>query len=368
MTSRSSGVEIGVIGAGLSGLATGVLLADIGYSVHVFEARDCPGGRIQSVTDRTGRYLADLGPTWVWPAFQPTITRWLEKLDLTTFEQFELGETLLDQGPDHPVESRLLSTGQSGHQRLLGGPQAMIDRLRARLPACSLRTGSPVVEVDLVGDRIALKVSGEVSPGAFTVDHLIVALPPRLALMGIAWRPALPQALSQALGGMPTWMAQHAKAVAFFDRAFWRERGRSGRILSRVGPLVEVHDHSGPDGEPAALFGFVGWPSDVRNKLGGDLELHVRDQLQRCLGQAGDVPTSVHIKDWAKDPLVAVHRDLADPIDHPKPGPAIIREAQFGGRLWFAGSETAEQSPGLIEGALVAAEQAVARLTARTGS
>lgn len=363
MTADQTEVEIAIIGAGLAGLASALLLAETGLSVQVIDAQGRPGGRIRSVIDEaTGRYLADLGPTWVWPTFQPTLLRWIDKLGLSTFSQFDEGQAVLDHGPDQDVEIRFLP-GQVGNERLVGGPQSMIDGLMARLPETALQPSSPVVRVDLAAEGIRLQIGGG-APVSLVCERLIVAVPPRIAASGIDWQPGLPAPLAQALETTPTWMAPHAKAVALYDRAFWREHGLSGRIASRVGPLVEAHDHSGPDGEPAAIFGFVGWPHDMRAKMGADLEAHLRAQLQRCFGTDGPEPLAVHIEDWSTDPYVATRRDLAEPMDHPKVGPPVLRTSHADGRLWFAGSETARQSPGLIEGALVAAEEIAARILA----
>jgi len=360
VTIKKQSTEIGIIGGGLAGLAAASLLVDAGRAVRVIEAKDRPGGRIRSVVDDDGNYRADLGPTWVWPAFQPTITHWIDKLGLSTFEQYDEGLAILDHGRDQNVERRALP-GQIGTMRLDGGPQALIDQLAARLPETVVRTSAPVVAVDLSIHQIQVKIGGT-QPELLMVDRLIVAVPPRIALNRINWHPQLPTELTRALDILPTWMAPHAKVVAFYERAFWRERSLSGRIFSRAGPLVEANDHSGPKGEPAAIFGFVGWPSDARTNLGADLEAHVRAQLMRCFEPDAPEPFAIHIADWAADPFVTTPRDLTGPVDHPKVGPALLRAPQADSRLWFASSEIAVQSPGLIEGAFIAAEHAVSQV------
>jgi len=329
--------------------------------VRVLEARQHPGGRIRSVFDRTtGRYLADLGPTWIWPAYQPVIRRWVERLELETFPQFDTGNAVLDYGPDMPPEVRFIP-GQDGNVRLTGGPQALIDALTARLPAGSLVTDAAVTAVSSAVEGMEI---GLADGTGLRCERVIVALPPRIAAAAIDWQANLTPSLLNALAATPTWMAPHAKVAAIFERPFWRDMGLSGRIASQAGPIVEAHDHCGPDGSPAALFGFIGWPRETRLQAGCDLEAHVRAQLQRCFGEDSPAPLSVHIEDWAGDPLVASPSDLAGPMMHPDVGPEILRQPHADGRVWFAGAETAARSPGLIEGAFDAAERAAADLIA----
>ncbi len=358
MNSRASHPEIVVIGAGLCGLAAAAGLTDAGHSVRVIEARDEPGGRIRSVVDaRTGDYLADLGPTWVWPVYQPVVARWIDALDLSTFDQFIDGDSILDYGPDSEPELHQLPS-QLGNVRLVGGPQAMIDALVSRLPGPVLASAQ-VTGISVAKDGLSLQLSDS-GMADVKCDRVVVAIPPRIALNTIHWEPELPGAVARALTVMSTWMAPQAKAVALYKEPFWRGRGLSGRILSQVGPLVDAHDHSGPEGTPAALFGFVGWPPQTRAAADPHLEDQIRSQLVRCFGADSPEPTSIHVADWAQDPLVASPRDLTEPMSHPRVSPDILREPYANGRVLFASAETAVRSPGLIEGALDAAERVVA--------
>ena len=127
-------VDTAIIGAGLSGLASAVLLSEAGKNICILEARHVAGGRIRSVFDETNtHYLADLGPTWVWPNYQPVVTEWIKKLDLKVFPQFDTGNAILDYGPDHEAEARFLP-GQDGNMRIEGGSQALINRMVSLLP------------------------------------------------------------------------------------------------------------------------------------------------------------------------------------------------------------------------------------------
>ena len=347
-------VDVVVVGAGLSGLTAASLLLEAGINVRLVEAGKEIGGRIRALRDpASGRALADLGPTWVWPKYQPVVARWLEALGIETFEQFNDGDAvILGYGPK-PIRQPL--PGQDGMVRLAGGPTALIDALAKQIGLNNIRCSTSVTGLFEDGPkRISVQLgSGEILPA----DKVIVAVPLRVAVttLDLPWAP---QPLINAMRETPTWMSTHAKAVALFERPFWRAAGLSGRIASRNGPLVEAHDHTGIDGAPAAIFGFVGWPPEVRRRNPEGLRRAILEQLTECFGQSAARPVSLALQDWATNPQIVTELDISQPSGHPEIGPSVLRQPHIGGRVWFAVSEASDVSPGLVEGALAAGERA----------
>ena len=121
-----------------------------------------------------------------------------------------------------------------------------------------------------------------------------------------------------------------------------------GRIASQIGPMVEVHDHCGSEGEPAALFGFVGWPHELRATNAENLKSAIIEQLTRCFGQMAQNIVQIQVEDWAKNPFICSNADLNTPPDHPTVMPEIVRKGFIGDQVFFASAETAIQNPGLI--------------------
>jgi transcriptional regulator GlxA family with amidase domain len=213
-----------------------------------------------------------------------------------------------------------------------GSPMSLAEPPRLR---CGLRRVRRVLEdedgvsVFLANDRIRAR-------------RVILALPLRLvAGLGVS----VPDA--------PTWMAGHAKLVATYPTAFWRETGLSGDAISHRGPLAEIHDAS-PDGaRVGALFGFA--------HIGAARQPGFRDaavaQLARLFGQEAATPDDVFIKDWSMDPATATEADLTPPSDHPNY--SAVPPAR---RVIFAGTEMSPDNGGFLEGALAAAEAAHAAL------
>lgn len=353
-------VDIAIIGAGVCGLAAAYVLRELGKSVRVLEAADEVGGRIRSFcsTKRDGVILGDRGPTWVWPEYQPTIERWLSELDIELFPQFEVGNSIVEKDVDTPPKATFLPA-QHGSMRIAGGTAQLIERLMVQL-------GDGIVETSAMVSRVARDDAGIIlhyGESSVRASQVIVAVPPRVAVSTIDWAPALPENLERALKILPTWMAAHAKAVIVYKEPFWRKRGLSGRIASRVGPLMEVHDHCSTDGETAALFGFVGWPHSARAMHRDQLPALIEQQLIRCLGDDAANPKGIFIEDWSENNLIAQPDDLLGPQAHPAVGADVVRQLTWNNRLVFAAAETASHSPGLIEGAFIAAENA-ARLIA----
>ena len=341
-----------IVGGGLSGLHAARLLAGRGVDFLLLEARADLGGRIIS----PGGY--DLGPTWFWPDMQPRMARLVDALGLETFSQHEAGDVLFERAPGERA-ARYPGFGQMASSfRIRGGIGALVEALAAGLPQERIRTGMQVTAAQLREDEIFLNVRGAADVAA---RHMLFALPPRLIEQTIRFTPELPADVRARWRGTPTWMAPHAKFLATYPRPFWRQAGLSGTAQSLAGPMTEIHDASrAANGEGAALFGFLGVPAPVRAKAGeAAMRHHCLAQLARLFGPEASAPDAAHFKDWAADPFTATAAD-DEAGGHPEPQSAPWFDAAWSARAAMAGSETAREHPGYLEGALAAAEAAVA--------
>lgn len=347
--------DVVVVGAGLSGLASAHLLCEAGLKTIVLEAADRIGGRIHSLWDSSsGDYIADLGPTWVWPSYQPIIAQWLERLDIRTFSQFESGNAVFEFDTETPVR-HYPALMQHGIRRIHGGPQELINTLSSSLPKDTITTGHAVTAVAINEGTVVVSTASPTAP-TIRAKRIVVAVPLRIASHTITWPPCLEKNILHQMSETPTWMATQAKAVVLYDEPFWRERELSGRVASQVGPLVEVHDHSLPDGGQACLFGFIGLPPGELRFNREKLQDQINQQLVRCFGEEAQKITEIHIEDWAINSLICTDLDLTTPPTHPEIVSDLLRVPHCGDRIYFSVAETALQSPGLIEGAFAASE------------
>ncbi len=300
----------------------------------------------------------DTGPTWVWPRWQPHVQRWLDALSVRPFPQWEQGDAILDGYGPQVVRQPL--PGQDGIVRLHGGPGAIVEAVQDRLEPGTVHTGSEVVGIEPAEHGMRLRLN---AGPTWECSVAIIATPLRVAHERIMID-ALDSNVTRLMQRTSTWMGQQAKAVVVYPSPFWRARGLSGRVASRAGPLVEMHDHSPEDGAFGALFGFVGWSAQDRARDPSVLRAAILEQLVRCFGPEASDPQQLVLQDWAKEPLICSQLDLRAPPEHPTVGPDVLRQGHLDNRLWFAVSETSDVSPGLIEGALVAGERIAERVLA----
>lgn len=365
--------RIAIVGAGLSGLYAAFLLEQRSIRDYVLlEARDVPGGRIASVSRHAADGTAvasndidrfDLGPTWFWPHLQPQLDRLIHDLGLQRFEQYEAGDMMIERSPDAPPVRMQGYASTPASMRVAGGMSALIDALRGRLDARRVVTGQIVRRIRIVDAHVELE-SASVAAGVTTwrVEHVLLAIPPRLAEERIAFFPPLPTALARQWRDTSTWMAPHAKYVAIYDTPFWREQGLSGEARSARGPLGEIHDASMPGGS-AALFGFFGIPAHVRKSVRDDvLRAHCRAQLVRLFGAKAATPEAEVIKDWAQDAFTAAAADLDDNGHHAQAPAAAASSGPWHRRLTGIASEWSRPFPGYVAGAIEAAHAGVQAL------
>lgn len=357
---------IAIVGGGLAGLRAATLLERAGIHWVLIEARDRPGGRLLTMADdaapsASGRF--DLGATWYWPQIQPELDRLVQELGVQTFEQPNQGDLLIERrGAPAPIRSRGWGS-EPASMRLVGGMGALVDALASRLPSNRLLTDRRVTRIRQHAAGIDVDTVDTLRrAGTHTVSHVLLALPPRLAVATMDFEPALPDDLQRRWADTATWMAPHAKYLAVYAEPFWRADGLSGAARSDVGPMVEIHDASSPDGA-AALFGFIGVPAEVRRRVPDDvLRSHCRAQLVRLFGERAGAPQAEWLKDWAADPYTATAMDERAASDHAPAPIATPLSGPWRERLVGIASEWSPRFPGYVAGAVDAAERGVAVL------
>lgn len=364
-----------IVGAGLSGLYAAWLLERQGVrDVVMLEARDLPGGRIAGL--QTGQRAEapslldrfDLGPTWFWPDQQRSLHHLVDALGLQRFAQHDTGDMLVERAVGQlPVRMRGYVSAPPS-MRLAGGMNALTDALYDGLRSTRLLMGQVVHAMRRVQAGVELDCAD--ANGILTTwraGQVLLAVPPRLAASTIRFEPALPALLARQWQATPTWMAPHAKYLAVFDAPFWREQGLSGAARSAIGPLAEIHDASMPGGS-AALFGFLGLPASVRQRLTDEeLRAQCRVQFGRLFGPAAAAPRIDIIKDWAQDRWTATSADLHAGGGHARAPSAAADRGPWQGCLAGIASEWSSQFPGYVAGAIDAAALGVQVLASLDG-
>jgi monoamine oxidase len=162
-------------------------------------------------------------------------------------------------------------------------------------------------------------------------------------------------------------MGATVKVLATYDTAFWRQRGYSGEAVSDSGPFSVVFDNCDDGGVQPALLGFVvGQPARAFGDLSAaDRRRAALSELARLFGSEAQSPIDYVEQDWAAEPWT-----LGCPVGVMGPGvlttcgPALRRPV---GRIHWAGTETATEWTGYMEGAAQSGERA-AREVLEAGS
>lgn len=351
-------VDVVIVGAGISGLAVADALTRVGIDIAVLEARHRTGGRLLSTP-------LDLGATWFWDG-ERRVRALTERFGVATFSQHLAGDTIVEDL--NGVQRYAGNLIDAPSYRYAGGAATLTDALAASLPTGTLHLDHPVERISLVTESTTTSRTPTVDVTArgrtWRARHVVLAVPPAIAVDTIELPAELPPELSRLAAATPVWMGQVVKIVAVYDEPFWRHDGLAGAAASRRGPMQEIHDMSGPEGYPAALFGFA-----AAALIDSDAERAVRDQLTRMFGPRASDPLHITIADWSTEKWTNPAPRVADsgstgpaPIDYGFFGHPDYQQPGLDGRLHWAATETATTYPGHVEGALEAAERAVAAI------
>lgn len=217
--------------------------------------------------------------------------------------------------------------------------------------------GVPVRAIEAASGGVEVRTDG----GTWRAQRAVVAMAPVMAGR-LRYDPPMPALRDELTQRYP--MGATIKCHAVYERAFWRQDGYSGEAVLTAGPIAVVFDNSSADGERPALLAFsVG---AAARRLGAmraeERRRRVLDVLVRCFGPAAAGPVAYLEKDWSADPWTrGCPTGFMPPGVLSVFGPALRPPV---GPVHWAGTETATEWTGYMEGAVQSGERAAAEVLA----
>ncbi len=350
-------MHVTILGAGLAGLTTAYLLKQEGADVTVLEARDRPGGRIWTKT-LAGATRVEAGATW-FGAKHEHLVRLLEALDVGYFPQATEGISLFETMSFVPPQKFYIPQSEPPSYRIQGGSSALIHTLATQISAVPLHLNTPVTALTITDNGATLQAA---DGRTFETEAVVVTLPPRLFAHTVSVTPALPEDWRDVATQTHTWMSDAIKFFVAYASKFWADQQYSGTVFSQAGLIPEMYDHSNAEDTTYALKGFL---ADRAYGLSYEQrQAAVLKQLAAYFGPAAADCLAYGDALWRNDPYTRVP-DLDGLPPHQHNGHPMLREPLFGGRLFLAGSETADAFPGYMDGAVNAAHRVVRDLNGR---
>ncbi|OJJ14827.1 hypothetical protein BKI52_40420 [marine bacterium AO1-C] len=342
-----------IIGAGLTGLTAAWLLKKQGINALVLEARDRVGGRIETI-EGTNHTPIEMGATWFGAKHQ-FLVNLLKDLQVVAFPQFQQGKGLFESMSFTPAQEFEMPQGEEPSYRIVGGTEAIIQKLKDGLGADQIVTKAKVHTI--VQQTEGLQVFTQDTQ--YLAEQVISTLPPKLLIDTVKFSPELPETITNLCANTHTWMGESIKFAVEYKAPFWRERGFSGAIFSQVGIANEVHDHTNYEQNTFALKGFLSGGSRQMTKA--QREAEVLKQFERLFGKVALEYAGYYEKVWANEPFTT-HQVNEYLLPHQNNGHPVFQNVLLDDRFVIAGTETSPVFGGYMDGAVHSAHLVVERL------
>ncbi|XP_077584824.1 amine oxidase [flavin-containing] [Stigmatopora nigra] len=259
---------------------------------------------------------------------------------------------------------RIFSTSNGGQERKFMGGSGQISESMARELGDRVKLQSPVVRIDQSGDAVLVET---IDKQAYTAKYVIVATPPCLNLK-MHFNPELPPLRNQLINRVP--MGSVIKCMVYYKENFWRKMGFCGSMMieEEDAPIGLTLDDTKPDGSVPAIMGFI-LARKSRRLCGLTKEERFKkicESFAKVMGTEKALD-AIHYeeKNWCEEEYSGGCYTAYFP-------PGIL--TQFGkvlrepvGRLYFAGTETATEWSGYMEGAVQAGERAAREILCTMG-
>jgi monoamine oxidase len=245
--------------------------------------------------------------------------------------------------------------GGAQQDHFVGGSQQICLRLADELGE-SLVLEAPVEDVAQDGSGVVVRTAD----GSFDADRVVLALSPALAAR-IRYSPALPLARDALAQRM--FMGAYMKGIATYARPWWRDLGLSGLAYRDTGPVQMVVDASGKSGQGTLMAFVTGRAAlELGRRPAEERQEAVIDVLVELLGPEAARPADYRDFNWHDEPW-----SRGGPVGLMGPETLtslgdVLREPV--GRIHWAGTETAREWIGYMEGGVEAGERVAAEVLA----
>jgi monoamine oxidase len=249
------------------------------------------------------------------------------------------------------------TTGGAQEKRIVGGSQQISLKMAKQLGNV-VRLSQAVKSIRRSRTGIDVKTGSD----TWSAKRVIVTVPPAL-MGGIRFQPRLPPNRAQFDQRMP--MGSVIKCMAIYDAPFWRDQNLNGMTTSDQGPVKLTYDNSPPDAKPGVLLGFIEGQDarDLAEASEDERTAAVVECFVRYFGSEAESRMTGYVeKSWAADPWSRGCYGGITPPGALVGYPNVVREPV--GRIHWAGTESATEWGGYMDGAIESGQRAAAEVLA----
>ncbi|KAM4699696.1 amine oxidase [flavin-containing] A-like [Discoglossus pictus] len=260
--------------------------------------------------------------------------------------------------------SRMFSVTNGGQERkFVGGAGQISEKMMERLKD-RVKLEKPVVRLDQTGDSVIVEtLNHEMYKGKYVIS----AIPPVLTTK-IHFNPQLPAVRNQLIQRLP--MGSVIKCMMYYKEAFWKKLNYCGAmfILDDNAPVEITLDDTKPDGSAPAIMGFIlsRKASALTHLSKEERKKRICEYYAKALGTEEALhPVHYEEKNWCEEQYSGGCYTAYFPPGVMTQYGSVIRQPF--GKLYFAGTETATQWSGYMEGAVQAGERAAREVMCQMG-